>query len=298
MKNIFKIIVLATLVILAVSCKDDAHEKAVKQTKKPLVENYNISILLDLSDRISIQENPNPTMEYYQRDLGYIKSISEAFTQHVRTKRVHQINDKLQLFFNPEPLNSGINSISKNLRISIDKNNAKKEFLNSINSNYAAQTAKIYDLALKDKNYIGSDIWRFFENKVKDQCIDTTFRNILIIVTDGYLFHEDTKLKEDNLTSYITPGLIKNNGLNTKDWKKKMSTKKYGFIKANDNLSGLEILVLGVNPDKKNPYEGKVIKEYWSNWFAEMKVKRFEIKNADLPSNMEKVIKDFILNPT
>ena len=296
MKNILKIIFVSFVTLVSVSCKQDTDAKTEKRTNKPLVDNYNISILLDLSDRISLQKNPNPTMEYYQRDLGYIKSVSEAFTQHVRSKKVHQINDKMQLFFNPEPLNSGINSISKNLRIAIDKDNATKEFLNSINKTYAEQTAKIYDLALKDNNYIGSDIWRFFENKVKDQCIDKMSRNIIIILTDGYMFHEDTKLKAGNLTSYITSGLIKNNGLNTKDWDNIINHQKFGFIKANDDLFNLEVLILGINPSPKNPYEEKVIRQYWSNWLSEMKVKRFDIKNADLPSNMEKVIKDFILN--
>ena len=67
-----------------------------------------------------------------------------------------------------------------------------------------------------------------------------------------------------------------------------------GFIKANEDLSNLEVLVLGINPDSKNPYEEDVIKAYWGKWLQEMKVKRFEIRGAELPSNMEKVIKDFI----
>ena len=71
--------------------------------------------------------------------------------------------------------------------------------------------------------------------------------------------------------------------------------KNFGFIPATKDLSNLEILVLGINPDKKNPYEDDVIKTYWEKWFIDMKVKRFEIKNADLPSNMEKVIRNFIL---
>jgi len=296
MKNISKIILLLLVSVATFSCKNE-EKKTEKEdeTKKPIIENYNISILLDLSDRISLKKNPNPTMEYYQRDLGYIKSISEAFTQHVRSKRVRQINDKMQLFFNPEPLNSEINSISKNLRIEINKDNVTKDFLNSINTSYSAQTAKIYDLALADNNYVGSDIWSFFENKIKDQCIDNEYRNIVVLLTDGYMFHDDTKIKEANLTTYITPELIRQYGLNTSDWNQKMQQQKFGFIKANDDLSNLEVLVLGINPNNNNPYEEKVLRTYWSDWFTEMKIKHFEIKNADLPSNMDKIIKDFIL---
>lgn len=300
MKNIFTLITLSFLLFSTFSCKKESDkeetEKTKIATKNKVSEDYNISILLDLSDRISLKKNPNPTMEYYQRDLGYIKSVSEAFTEHLKSKRIRQINDKMQLFFNPEPQDPAINTIAKNLRISIDKNNASKDLLNSINSNYALQTSKIYDSAIKDNNYTGSDIWSFFDSKVKDQCIEKGYRNILIVLTDGYMFYEGTVMKDKNRTTYITPELIRKNGLNTTDWDKKLLEQDFGFIKANDDLSNLEVLVLGINPAKNNPYEEKVIRSYWSKWLTEMKIKHFEIKNADLPSNMEKIIKDFILN--
>ncbi|MCD0464923.1 hypothetical protein [Flavobacterium sp. ENC] len=296
MKNVLKTLAVSLLFVSAFSCKPDG-DKDEKETvtKKPVAENYNISILLDLSDRISLQKNPNPTMEYYQRDLGYIKSVSEAFTQHLKSKRIRQINDKMQLFFNPEPKDPEINSISQKLKIVIDKNNASKDLLNSIDSNYAAQTSKIYESALKDNNFVGSDIWSFFDTKVKDQCIETGDRNILVILTDGYMYFDSTIMKEANRTTFITPDFIRKNGLNTKDWEQKFQKEDYGFIKAGDDLSNLEVLVLGINPGKTNPYEEKVIKAYWTKWFSEMKVKHFEIKSAGLPSDMEKIIRDFIV---
>lgn len=295
MKSTLLKIAMSLLLVFFFSCKEEPkNDEKEAVTKNPVAENYNISILLDLSDRISLQKNPNPTMEYYERDLGYIKSVSEAFTQHLKTKRIRQIDDKMQLFFNPEPLNPEINSISKNLRIAIDKNNVSKDFLNSINANYASKTSKIYDSAIKDDHFIGSDIWNFFDTKVKDQCVENDYRNILIVLTDGYMFHENSITTEGNRTSYITPKLIQKNGLNTSEWKKKFDEQDFGFIKVNDDLSNLEVLVLGINPEKNNPYEEKVIKAYWTKWFTEMNIKHFEIKNADLPSNMEKIIQDFI----
>jgi len=297
--NKILLIIPAILLLFVTSCKQepDKEEKEVI-TKNPAAENYNISILLDLSDRISLKKNPNPTMQYYQRDLGYIKSVSEAFTQHLKTKRIRQIDDKMQLFFNPEPLDPEINSISENLKIAINKNNVSKDFLNSINENYASKTSKIYNSAIKDDNFIGSDIWNFFDTKVKDQCVEDNYRNILIVLTDGYIFHENTVITQSNRTSYITPELIRKNGLNMQNWNKKFDEQDFGFIKVDEDLSNLEVLVLGIHPDNKNPYEEKVIKAYWTKWFTEMKIKHFEIKNADLPSNMEKIIQDFILKKT
>jgi hypothetical protein len=205
MKSTLLKIAMSLLLISFFSCKEEPkNDEKGALTKSPAAENYNISILLDLSDRISLEKNPNPTMEYYQRDLGYIKSISEAFTQHLKAKRIRQIDDKMQLFFNPEPLDPEINLISENLKIVIDKNNVSKVFLNSINENYASKTSKIYNSAIKDDNYIGSDIWNFFDTKVKDQCVEDKYRNILIVLTDGYMFHENTVVTEGKRTSYIT----------------------------------------------------------------------------------------------
>jgi hypothetical protein len=296
MKNTLLKMTMSFLLILFFSCKEEPkNEEKETAVKSSVSKNYNISILIDLSDRISIKKNPNPTMEIFERDLGYIKSVSEAFTQHLKSKRMRQINDKMQLFFNPEPENSEINSISKELRISVDKNNASKKLLNSINDTYAVKTSKIYESAIKDDKYIGSDIWNFFDSKVPDQCIDKGYRNILVILTDGYIFYDGTQIKNGNLSSYLTPLLIKQNGLNTNDWQKKFDTENFGFITIDKDLSNLEVLVLGINPNKNNPFEEKVIKAYWNKWLSEMKIKHFEIKNADLPSNMDKIIKDFIL---
>ncbi|OXA91259.1 hypothetical protein [Flavobacterium hercynium] len=294
MKKTIKILVLTLLAISVFSCgKTDKPENKPKATSFK-GDNYNISILIDLSDRISLEKNPNPTMAFYQRDLGYIKSVSEAFTDHLKSKKLKQINDKMQIFFNPEPQDRQIDSISKNLRIAVDKNNASKELLNSISANYAAQTQKIYESAIKDNNFIGSDIWNFFDTKVKDNCIENDSRNILIILTDGYVFYEGTAIKEGKRSTYITSKLIRENGLNTGDWQKKMKDNDFGFIKPDVDLSKLEVLVLGINPDHNNPYEEKVIKAYWTKWLTEMNVQHFEIKNADLPSNMHKIIEDFI----
>ncbi len=296
MRTIILRLSFSLLLILFFSCKEETkNEEKETVVKKAVSENYNISILVDLSDRISLKKNPNPTMEIYQRDLGYIKSVSEAFTQHLKSKRMRQIDDKMQLFFNPEPENSEINSISKQLRIAVNKDNASKKLLNSINETYSLKTAAIYESAIKDDKYIGSDIWNFFDSKIQDQCIDKGYRNILVILTDGYIFYDGTQIKEGNLSTYLTPQLIKQNGLNSNDWQKKFDKENFGFIKINADLSSLEVLVLGINPSKNNPFEEKVIKEYWTKWLSEMQIKHFEIKNADLPSNMDKIIKDFIL---
>jgi hypothetical protein len=305
MRQLVNVVLIVLITISSISCNEDPDKTnnpqvipkdKTKETVKASKLNLNISFLLDLSDRISPAKYPNASMEYYLRDVAYIKSVAEAFDIHLRKKRVRQMNDKMQVFFDPEPQNQNINAISDDLKFSISRQNASEELLAEIMNVYSTKPLKIYDLAIKDDAYVGSDTWRFFKNKVTDYCIDSSYRNILVVLTDGYIYHKDTKIKERNLTSYITSQDIRSYKLNNANWKTRLDENKFGFIPANDNLEELEILVLGINPNPKNVYEEDVIFKYWSDWFNQMKVGRYEIKTAGLPSNMDKIIKDFILN--
>ncbi|MCZ4224959.1 hypothetical protein [Pedobacter rhodius] len=296
----FKLLTFYIVVTLFAGCSENKKESNINATTNNQVnskkENLNISILLDLSDRIDPIKNSNPSMEFYTRDLGYIESISKGFEAHLRAKPIRQDNDQIQIYFEPEPLNPAINNLAEKLKLSFTKDNTTKENILKISSQYISASSEIYKLAIKDKKYLGSDIWGFFKNKVNDYCIKPNRRNILFILTDGYMFHQDSKFKQGNKSSYITPEFIKSLKLNSPNYKELMQKKGYGFIKANGNLNNLEVFVLGINPAKKNPFERDVISEYWNNWLKEMNVKNNVIKLADLPSNLDQVIQKYI-NP-
>lgn len=306
MKTIFKFLIPCILIItvfsIILNCKTD-EKKPVDVSvieDKPKTDqsatNLNLNLLLDLSDRISPTKFPNESMEFYKRDVGYIKSVSNAFLEHLSKKKVRQANEQIALFFEPSPANPDINNLSNKLKYSITRDNLSKEILQEVEMSYSNYPLEIYELAIKDDNYVGSDTWRFFKNKVGDYCIEEDHRNILVVLTDGYIYHKDTQLKEGNRTSFLIPQEIRKNKLNSFNWKEKFDEQDFGFIKIDEDLSDLEILVLGINPDAKNVYEEDVINAYWSKWLTEMNVKRFAIKQAVLPSNMDKIIREFILD--
>ncbi len=293
------------VLIILFSCKEDKKEETtiieevsthnvVKlSSKRP---NLNISILLDLSDRINPEKYPNSAMEYFERDLGYIHSIVESFEFHLRNKRSIKINDHIQLYIDPEPADKSINEKIMSLNLTFTKDNAKKSYIENTSNLYDSISRQIYHSAIKDNNYVGSNIWGFFKSNVRDFCIEENHRNILIVLTDGYLYHKESIIKEGNLTSYLRPQDIRRFKLTKSDWKEKIQSKKYGFLSTQNDLKDLEIMVLGVNPDPKNPYEQDVIIEYWSNWLKKMNVKNYEIKTALLPANMNEIIREHILN--
>jgi len=282
-----------------VGCQsENAKELKTSETKNgpqaTRKQNLNVSILLDLSDRIDTKKNANPSMQYYQRDLGYIGSISKGFEQYLRNKTLRLLNDQIQVYFEPEPLNPQINKLAGQLKFSITKDNGKAEEITKISKDYALASEQIYKLALHDGKYDGADIWGFFKNKVKDYCIKSDHRNILFILTDGYMFHKDSKFMSEGRSSYLVPELIRSFKLNTPGYGKIILQKNYGFIPATTELNNLEVFVLGINPERGNPFEGDVIDSYWRKWFEEMSIKKYVLKRADLPANLDLIIKKYI----
>ena len=293
----FKNIIYLLSALLIAGCSSDEKTKVNSEPlAKPSHEKLNISILLDLSDRIDTKKHPNPGMEFYQRDLGYIESISKAFERHLSSKPIIRDDDYIQVYFEPEPLNPEINKLAKKLKLSFTKSNTTRETIREITPQYKSAVTEIYKLAMQDSHYVGSDIWGFFKSKVKDYCIKSNHRNILFILTDGYIYHKDSKFSGEGKTSYLTPELIRSLQLNTSDYEEIIEKNKLGYIKATGDLDELEVVVLGIQPMKGNPFEGDVIHTYWNNWFKEMKVKNAGMTpiSADLPSNVDPLIQKFI----
>lgn len=253
--------------------------------------NLNISILLDLSDRIDL-----PGQQ--AKDSAYILSLAKVFNGHVQAKKLGLLYDKMEVFFDPTPLDVKINELAGQLKINYSKGVSKKEWLPKTIERYGTVPSQIYELGRNQSKkgvYPGSDTWGFFKKHVKDYCIDVCRRNVLVILTDGYLYHETNLRKNGNQTSYLTPQLLVQLKLNKHNWKEIMENQNLGFIPATNGLQDLEVLVIGIqSQNSRHPYAQEIIETYWQEWLSAMEVKRYKIKSADLPSHVEKVIADFI----
>ena len=307
-----------TLLLLLVSCKNSNQESTTindcGQVKKltGTRKNLNISIFLDLSDRISPTFNPNPAMEYWKRDLGYISSISKAFEIHLRNKKTILMRDKIKLFLHPLPENiSDIDNKVKTLDKDFTRENATLVNICSISEDYNQFSNFIYSKTLEQKepvakqgkdDYPGSDIFNFFKSKVKDYCIKENHRNILFLLTDGYMYMSGTNNKDSaNKSNYLLSKELARWGFNSKNYQSKLSNEGFAFQVPVTGLDNLEVFIIGLAP--KNSWELDVLNSYWSKWLKEMGVKNFQnenwsryLKKADLPSEVDELIQNFIHN--
>jgi len=266
-------------------------------------KHLNINILLDLSDRIDPKKNPKQP-DQKQRDISAIMVLCQAFKNNVNSFNAFKTQAKIKVFFHPEPYDTAIARIANDLNVLCKAGSypeaAKynKLLYQKIDSKFTNGLNKIYDLATKSGQYPGSNIFRFMKDEIKN-CVEDTnlFRNILVIFTDGYVYDQNEKYHQRNRYSYIEKSYdhfsrFRKHGLMTVEFDKN----DYGFMKANDGLSSIEVLVLELSPPKESPIDIDILKKYWNKWLNEMGVVKKSINPTGQPVYTEQYITNFLSN--
>ena len=254
---------------------------------KPL----NITILLDLSDRITKSNNPSNT----DRDIAIVKNVISKYKNDISQRRVVLMDGCLKVLFYPTPNDPSMASLANDLEISVSKNTqnlAQIVTTSMLEDKFEKNLRSIYEKALMQNKWPGCDIWNFIKSKQNLYMSDAKYRNILIIVTDGYVYHQNAKFNSGKRYSY----LLGSNIAPYRDpvnYDKKIQNDDFGLISTKNDLSGLEVLVLEVNPEQGKPVDYDIIKLVLSNWFKEMGASKCEVYQTDLPSNTKVNIDKF-----
>lgn len=291
--------ILTFITILAISiiaCSGDGNNrnsntKAVKIFRE---KQLNISILLDLSDRISPKENPNAQ----KNDIENIKTITEFFKSNMANLGAYNAKGKIRLFLSPAPANANINSTLNKLIIDCSKmdNKGRKEVYDNLTELYTQNLEEIYKETIKTSEWDGSDIWRFFKIDVKDFCIekDTTYRNVLIILTDGYLYHKQSMYENNNRYSYLL-GKSNLEPYRKQNWQQLIEENDFGIMTERTDLNDLEVIVLEIKAANLNyKMDEDILPFIWKKWFHEMNISYFEVYPSDLPANTKTRIDNFL----
>ena len=282
------------LIILVVTCRDCKDAEGGKGGEKPenTIDttkvnnpNYNISLLLDLSDRLM-------TPQQIDKDTLLISYFADWFYKKQRDlprASMFQNGDKMKVFFYPQLTIAGLNQYQEDLSIDMSVHAKGKDKIKAIIANrdkldrmkttWHNALDTIYANTIAQKAWVGSDIWGFFEKQAKVQCINKNAkRNILVILTDGYLYHKDSWRKQgNNEYTGISPLTIDS------------QTK---IISTDEDLSGLEVLFLEINPKKDSDFNK--MKDLLAKWCNEMGIKHVDFAKTDLPANTKTIIEKFL----
>ncbi|MDC9723480.1 MAG: hypothetical protein PSN34_12020 [Urechidicola sp.] len=300
--KINKLLIIGVFTFCLVSCKNEpkteVNANQPKNQTKEKDKQLNITILLDLSDRIEPTKYPS-SPEHFERDIEVVNYFTELFKKDMEKKGAFMAKGKMKVIFSPRPNDSEINEIATQLSIDLSKTKntkEKKNIFDNVSINFKENLSKIYSKTIETKKYPGSDIWRFFKNDVVDYCIEDSsdYRNILVLITDGYLYHKNSTDKTKNRTASLLPINIASSGLRSPNWKDKFDSQDFGYITTRSDLNNLDVLVLEINPSEKFKNDEDVIKEYLSKWFTEMNVNSFKLYNSDLPQYTKSKIDKFI----
>lgn len=262
-------------------------------------KHYNISILIDLSDRISPALNPAQR----SKDISLIMNIVKEFKKRLNIKGTFAVKDKIRVIFYPQPRGFDVNAIADNMNFDFEQIpvEARKKVFSQMDSIYEASLNLLYDkIAEKDK-YDGSDLFNFFKSRAEDDCVmdNLTYDNVLVVLTDGYLYWKSFIQNKENRFSYLLPtaGHVTKFRRNP-DWEKVFSEGDYGFLPINSRLKNLRVIAAEFNPVETAPEDFDIMSAYWSKWFDEMGLEKssYKILKSDLNTTTRAAITRFLFN--
>jgi len=226
------------ILLLLASCMPPQEQKEI-----PTPVKHNYIILLDLSDRLIVQDNQP------ERDKELIKQIYTLFEERVRKQLYLRSRDEIRVVIAPQrgadlrnevyedSLYTNIENIPGVLRRKTEEER-RSIFYNNLD--------KLYDQAVfsnNPKDFYGADIWKYFYEDLKvDYVSDTLTQNFLLLFTDGY------PIVGKDLTKLQT---------------------------VQEEYPDLKVILMEAAPRDKDLEWDRVV-ELWEGWFDSMKIKDYQ----------------------
>ena len=229
--------------------------------EKTLAVKHNYIILLDLSDRIIVQENqPN-------RDKQIILSIYNQFLKKVKKELYIKSRDEIKVVIAPQKGDKLRTDVFED-RLYVNMENIPHVFKNKQEEQRTADFKANLDSLYKEaqfsnipSDYYGADIWKYFyEDMTQDYVSDTLTKNFLFILTDGYPIVGKDKEK-------LQPIIEK--------------------------FPDLHIILVEAAPRDKD-MEWDSIMNLWEDWFSEIGIEKYTLLKRSAISKEIETIKDIL----
>ena len=238
MKKLIQYVPVTMVMLLLVSCMPPPEEKEISTPVK-----HNYIILLDLSDRLIVQDNQP------ERDKELIRHLYTLFEERVRKHLYLRSRDEIKVVI-AHQRGAGLKSEVYEDSLYIDIENVpavlRRKQEEERRSIFFDNLDKLYDQAVfsnNPKDFYGADIWRYFYEDLKvDYVNDTLTQNFLFLFTDGY------PIVGKDLT--------------------KLQTVK-------EDYPDLKIILIEAAPRDKDMEWDHVI-DLWEEWFDSMKIDDYE----------------------
>lgn len=265
---------IVTLVIVT-SCGSNGN----KQSEKKIVKSINITVFLDLSNRLVNGGTPSQQ----EKDIDIVKDICAYFKEETKGIGILTSTNHLKVLFYPTPKSSKIATLAEELNVDMNviPKAERMPTLNKLSDKFCGNLTQIYKQTISESNWIGCDIYDFFDSKKVDQlCINDNARNILIILTDGYIYATNNLItnKKEHKYNFIDSQTI--------------NDPKSSLITSRKGLNNIEVLIMEVNSPQ--PKSKKKVISLLENWLQGMGVKKYAVAETDLPINTRPILESFL----
>lgn len=194
-------------------------------------QQYNICLLLDLSDRISPALAPIQA----EKDRKIITAVADQFGDLVRHKLYINSRDLLRVVVAPQKsgYDGTLSRLSDAMTMDLRevKIAEKRSAFPKLRQEFLKGTEELYRAAVANPSFTGSDIWSFVRDdlatyRVTGASVEPV-RNVLIILTDGYLTFANQEHRPANghRTSYMTVKRFRQPG-----WEEEFTSGDHGLI--------------------------------------------------------------------
>ncbi len=264
-------------------------------TAKPI----NIVVILDTSDRVSREENPDQV----DKDLAIAKGIVDLFWELVRDEiQTQERNTWLRhflAFIVPEqpdttPIRQDIIGEMKIWPTPTDRDRQgapwvrrkKDKLINTIN--------ELYELVREQQEFTGSDIWKWFRAS-GEEYLKQDMQNYIICISDGYLdFNrsiQDRRPRRGNKTSYMPYAQV----IKFRTDPERFDSEGHGLLEIGKDFSAYDVKFLMVEITLRDMLDLDIIKRYWQKWLSSMGINDSEfVESQSDPEIVKEKIKTFI----
>jgi uncharacterized protein YhhL (DUF1145 family) len=167
-----------------------------KPKQKTVKVKHNYIVLLDLSDRLIVQDKQP------ERDKEIIRELYKLFENRVKRNLYIKSRDEIKVVMAPQKgtrLSREVFEDKLYVNMENIKNIYRKPKEKQRRDAFFANIDSLYQQAVFSKNpenYNGADIWKYFYEDLKiDYAKDSLTQNFLFILTDGYPVVGKTQVK-------------------------------------------------------------------------------------------------------
>ena len=274
-----------------------------KESDPPPSKLVNIVVILDTSDRVSKEKNPNQL----KKDIVIAKGIVKLFADRLLDELKHQERDTwlrhYLAFVVPEqpeitPIPQGIIGKLKIWPTNKDRDHASARRVKEMRDELLQAIDELYQLVEKQKKFTGSDIWRWFRASGSEY-LKPNAQNYIICLSDGYLdFNksiQDKRPKIGNRTSYIPYTQVVKFRKNP-NWEQKFDSEGHGLLEIEKDFSSYDVKFLMVEIRLRYMLDLPLLEKYWRTWLESMGINDSEFMEWQLdPQIVKEKITAFIV---